>query len=554
MLFRSLVTNRPTLAVVAERSTKDDEQVLVALAGVLGMPLEEIRERVSSVKEAALRPRIVAIDVSPEVVAYLAEHEAEFPGVEIQVVPIREYPNGDVAAHVLGYTGEISEKQLAESDFSTYALGDTVGKSGAERQFESVLQGDKGYRRVEVDATGRPRAVIEEIGPVPGRDVVLTLDLEVQRVTEEALERALAEARKDDFVNARAAAAVALDIRTGEVLAMASLPTYDPTVFLGGISMANWKRLNAKGSEYPLNNRAIMGLYPPASTFKIMTGLAGLSHGVTSEWKTYYCEGRWTEMGEQWPKFCWNRRGHGTISFHNGMIKSCNTVFYEIGYAFYKRKDEKLQEYARQWGFGQRIGIDLPGEVEGRIPDAKWKAALNKDYPEFRTWLPGEAVDLAIGQGDVLVTPLQITAAYAGIANGGVVMRPHVLDHVLDSKGQPILEFQPEASFEPEVSDRDLDIIKRMLVGVTKDGTGTSAFRGFPVAVAGKTGTAQVATKDNHAWFAAFAPADDPRYAVAVVVEQGGGGGAIAAPAAREILSALLGLPIERVTATDESR
>ncbi|MDZ4180761.1 MAG: penicillin-binding transpeptidase domain-containing protein, partial [Coriobacteriia bacterium] len=349
-------------------------------------------------------------------------------------------------------------------------------------------------------------------------------------------------------------AAVATDIETGEVLAMASLPTYDPTVFLGGISTSNWEQLNAKESEYPLNNRAIMALYPPASTFKIMTGLAGLEHGVTREWGTYYCSGRWTEMGEQWSKFCWNRSGHGTISFHEGMAQSCDTVFYEIGYEFYKQGDEKFQKYSRQWGYGSLTGVDLPGEVEGRIPDAAWKTAFNKNYPEFRTWLPGDTVNLSIGQGDVLATPLQVVASYAGIANDGVIMRPHVLRQVLDSKGDPVLEFEPEIAFEPEVSDQNLDTIARSLVTVTTSGTGKGAFKGFPVKVAGKTGTAEVATKDDYAWFAAYAPADAPRYAVTVVIEQGGGGGAVAAPAARKILAALLGLPVEHVTAEDRSR
>ncbi len=550
-----LVTNRPSLAVVAAAGTKDDEELLNRLSALLGMNVEEIRERVSSVKEAALRPRVVMIDASKEIVAYLAEHEAEFPGVEVQVIPLREYPNGQVAAHILGYTGEISEAQIAEPDFEGYVLGDTVGKTGAERQFESVLQGDKGYRRIEVDAVGRPRNIVEETDPVPGRDIVLTIDLEVQRVAEEALMLALEEAHSDDFTSARAAAAVAVDVQTGEVLAMASLPTYDPQLFLGGISAADWERLNAKDSEYPLNNRATMALYPTASTFKVITGLAGLTYGTTSEWKMYRCDGRWTEMGEQWSKYCWKRAGgHGAVSFHRGIVDSCDTVFYEIGYDFYKQGDEKLQKYARQWGYGELTGIDLPGEVSGRMPDAAWKAAFNRNYPEFRTWLPGDTVNISIGQGDMLATPLQVAASYAGIANDGRIMRPHVLKQVLDSQGEPVIEMKPEVAFSPDVDPGHLAVIHRALVAVTQEGTGASAFRGFEAKVAGKTGTAEVAGKDDYAWFAAYAPAAEPRYAVAVVIEQGGHGGSVAGPAAREILSALLGLPVEHVKATDVSR
>ena len=549
-----LVSNRPTLAVVAQSAISEDEDLMYQLSLVLGMPVDEIRARVTSQKEEALRPRVIMIDASEQVVAYLAEHEAEFPGVEIEVIAVRQYPNAALGAHVLGYTGEISEDQIAEDEFEGYALGDVVGKTGVERQYESVLQGDKGYRRIEVDASGNPRRVIEEVDPIPGNDVVLTIDTEVQAAAEQALARAIDDAHADDYPNANAAAAVALDIRTGEVLAMASYPTYDPTLFLGGISTENWEMLTAEDSEYPLNNRAVMALYPPASTFKAFTGLAGLHYGVSSEWTQFYCPGRWTEMGEQWPKWCWDHSGHGTISFHEGVVDSCDTVFYEIGYEFYKQGDEQLQTYARQWGFGSLTGIDLPGEVSGRVPDAEWKREFNENYPEYQQWLPGDTVNISIGQGDLLTTPLQVAAAYGGIANGGVVMRPHVLREVLDSQGQVVRRTEPEPAFTVDVTPAELDVMGRSLVDVTEDGTGASAFRGFGATVAGKTGTAQVAGKDDYAWFAAYAPAEDPQYAVAVVVEQGGHGGSIAGPAARDILASLLGLPIEHVTATDISR
>jgi penicillin-binding protein 2 len=549
-----LVTNRATLGVTVAPSAKEDEEMLYRLSVVLEMPLDDVIERVTSTREAPLKPRLVALDVPMTTVAYLAEHEAEFPGVEVSVVPVREYPHGTLAAHVLGYTGEISEESLKSSEMEGYVLGDIVGKAGAERQFESVLQGEKGYRRVEVDAVGSPRHILEEAEPVAGRDVVLTIDLEVQKVTEEALQRALEDARADDFKNARAGAAVAIDIHTGEVLAMASVPTFDPTLFIGGISTSDWAALNAKESEYPLNNRAIQAAYPPASTYKAITGMAGLEYGVSSLSHSYYCAGRWTEMGEDWSKFCWNRRGHGSIGFTRGVAESCDVVFYEIGYEFYKRDREELQAFSRLFGIGSQLGIDLPGEVSGRVPDAAWKAEFNANYPEYRQWLPGDTVNMVIGQGDLLTTPLQMTAAYAGIANGGSIMRPHVLKEVLDSKGEAVRRYEPEVAFAAEVSPDTLRAMHNALVDVTESGTGASAFRGFDARVAGKTGTAEVAGKDDYAWFTAYAPAEDPKYAVAVVIEQGGGGGAIAAPAARAILAALLGLPVEHVQATDVSR
>jgi len=551
---RELVTNRATLAVVVAPSAGDDDEMLTRLSALLDVPLTEIQERVSSKKEAALAPRVVAIDVPLATVAYLAEHESEFPGVEVQERAIRQYPQGKLAAHVLGYTGEIADAELGEPEYKGYDPTDVVGKSGAEKAFESVLQGDRGRKKLEVDASGNPKRVIAETEPEPGRDVILTIDSRVQKVAEKALRDAMKDAHKDDYPKAKAGAAVALDTRTGEVLALASLPTYDPSIFLGGVSEKQWRSLTTTASEFPLTNRALMAQYPPASTFKAFTGLAGLQSGVTGQWKTYHCAGRWTGMGKQWAKWCWNHSGHGSESFMAGIEDSCDTVFYEIGHSFYKRKGEPLQRFVRSFGYGSVTGIELPGEADGRVPDAAWKKRYNEDYPEYQRWLPGDTVNMAIGQGDLLATPLQVAATYGGVANDGKVMRPHVLRKVLGSDGKPVLTQEQEVAFAPKVSKRNIRIMQRALENVTTQGTGAAAFRGFSTRVAGKTGTAQVAGKDDYAWFVGYAPANNPRYVVAVAVEQGGHGGSVAAPAARQILSALLGKKIEHVTASDSSR
>jgi penicillin-binding protein 2 len=573
---RELVTNRATLAVsidpaddrvrrlIVRAQSADEtddptslelEDTFGGVAGLLSMTSEQVFEKVADSSVEALRPRTVAIDVPLDVVTQLAERQTEFPGVRIDEVAVREYPSGSVASHVLGYTGEISAEQITEAGATGgYALGDIVGKTGAEVQFESVLQGDKGRRLIEVNASGKSQRVVSEQVPVAGRDVRLTIDLEVQKVAESMLARALAEAHRQNFPKARAGAAVVLDVKTGEVLAMASLPTFDPSTFLGGISQKDWAALNAKESEYPLNNRALMSAYPPASTFKVVTGLAGLEFDVASSGSSYVCQGRWTEMGEQWAKWCWNHSGHGRVSFEGGIEKSCDTVFYEIGYEFYKRKNEELQATAREFGLGSKTGIDLSGEVAGRVPDAAWKKEFNKNYPEYQLWLPGDTVNMAIGQGDLLVTPLQMATVYAGIANGGTVMRPHILKDVLDSQGSVARSSEPETLATLKASRADLDVLKRALVKVTTTGTARGVFSGFGVAVAGKTGTAQVYGKDDYAWFCAFAPADRPRYAVAVVIEQGGHGGSVAGPAARNILAKLLGQPEAEVHTTDVSR
>lgn len=571
-----LVTNRAVLAVSVDpahevvrplvlRAQNDDasddptatelQAAFGELAAMLGKTPEEIFEQVADVNQEALRPRVVALDAKMDVVAQLLERQEDFPWVQVEETSVREYPNGSVAAHVLGYTGAISQEQYESSEeYAGYEIGDTVGKSGAELQFEGVLQGDKGWRRIEVNASGKPQGIVREEAPRPGNDIRLTIDIETQRVAEEQLAAALVEARKQEQYNARAGAVVAMDVTTGEVLAMASQPTYDPSAFLGGISTEEWKALNAKKSEYPLNNRAIMAAYPAASTFKAFTGIAGLEARITYENKPYYCGGRWTEMGAKWPKWCWRRSGHGDISFHNGIVQSCDTVFYEIGYEFYLRKKEELQATARAFGLGSDTGIDLPGEVSGRIPDIAWKKEFNQNYPEYQMWLPGDTVNMAIGQGDVLVTPVQMAAAYAGIGNAGTVMRPHVLKEVLDSEGTPIRAQEPEVLSDTGVSDKSLAVMKRALVDVTEEGTARGSFIGFDVTVAGKTGTAEVKGKDDYAWFVAFAPAKNPRYAVSVVIEQAGHGGAVAAPVARNVLAQLLGEPIVQAWSTDDSR
>ncbi|MHB1323149.1 MAG: penicillin-binding protein 2 [Coriobacteriia bacterium] len=571
-----IVNNRSALAVSVDpthedvrslrlRARNDDtaddptrrelDELFGEFGGMLGVSATDIFERVNDVNQEALRPRVVAVDAPKDVVAQLLERKTDFPWVHVEEIAVREYPFGSLAAHVVGYAGSISEREFEDSDeYAGYELGDIVGKAGAERQFEGVLRGDKGWRRIEVNASGRPQGIVDEQAPRPGNDISLTIDIELQRVVEEQMSDAMAEARRQGYGSAKAGAAVVLDVTTGEVLALASAPTYDPSVFLGGISKANWQTLTAKESEYPLNDRAIMAAYPPASTFKVITAIAGVNAGITTESQTYTCTGRWTAMGQQWPKSCWKRTGHGTVSSRSGMKYSCDIVYYEIGYEFYKRKLEELQAQARAFGLGTVTGIDLPGEVSGRVPDAAWKKEFNANYPEYQLWLPGDTVNMSIGQGDMLTTPLQMATVYAGIANEGIIMKPHVLKDVLDSEGGVARSAEPEVLRRTGVSQDVLAMITRSLVDVTRDGTAQAAFAGLSAQVAGKTGTAEVMGKDDYAWFCAYAPAQEPKYAVVVVLEQAGGGGAVAAPAARNILASLLGEPVKTVRARDDSR
>jgi penicillin-binding protein 2 len=551
-----LVTNRPVMAVTVAPSLLSRENsatLITRLSTVIDISVPEIVKRLTSYKAERLAPRIVRVDVPMSTVSYLVEHAPEFPDVAIEAAAVREYPNGALAAHVLGYTGEISEKQLESEPLPDYRIGDIVGKTGIESQYDKVLQGEKGYRRLEVDSRGRVRRIVAEGEPRAGKDVVLTIDAEVQKVAEKALAEALVEAHSQNYKKARAGAAVVLDIKTGGVVAMASAPSYDPTVFLGGISDAQWQSLTAKESEYPLNNRAIMAAYAPASTFKAVTAMAALEDGAVTSNSTFDCPGIWLGMGKP-GKWCWLHSGHGKISLVGGIRESCSAVFYEIGKRLFLEKGEPLQAYARSVGLGADTGIDLPGEVPGRVPDAAWKKAYNEFYPEMQPWLGGDTVNMAIGQGDLLVTPLQLASVYASFGNGGKVMKPHVLASVLGADGQPTLSVKPTVAYDPGVRPANLATIKRALLEVTRTGTAAAVFKGFPIAVAGKTGTAQVNKKDDFAWFACYAPADAPRYAVVVVVEQGGHGGSVAGPAARQILSKLFNVPWRPVHAVDVSR
>jgi penicillin-binding protein 2 len=550
----ALVTNRATMAVYVDPVAKDDTELLERLSSAIGVPVADITSALEDVREQVLAPRLVAADVSMEVAAYISEHAAIFPGVEVREQASRAYPQGTMAAHVLGYIGQASESDLAKTN-AQYERGDLIGKSGAELQFDSVLRGDRGTKVYEVNATGKATNLIKEVGAVAGSDVQLTIDSGVQAVTENALAQALDDAHGDGYTSAKGAAAVVVNVKTGAIVAMASLPTYDPSAFLNGISNAEWEALTSKDSEYPLTNRVTMGQYPAASTFKAIVGLAGLESDLISTSTTYECKGSWTEMGTQWRKRCWSRSGHGVETFTEAMRDSCDIYFYNIGYLFYKEGDEGLQAYARRFGFGSKSGIDLPSEAAGRVPDAAWKADYNEDYPENQQWLPGDTVNLSIGQGDLLVTPLQLVNSYAGLANGGRIMTPHVLQAVLGVDGEPVLTYEPTIAYETGASAKDLAAMNTALVAVTQQGgTAYGAFRNFPVTVAGKTGTAEVAGKDDYAWFAGYAPAGDPEYAVAVIVEQGGHGGSIAGPVARQIFAALFGEKIEHVTATDVSR
>ena len=546
-----LVTNRASRTVLGNSTVIDNRRVTQRLSLVLGIPRAAIRARLIDESSGAQSDRTIANDVSMRAVSYIAENPTVFPGVSVETRYIRQYPNGSLAAHVLGYAGTISEEELQEThEGMQYESGDVVGKAGAEAAFENVLQGTKGQRTYKVNSDGTPIAVMSEVEPDTGNDVMLTIDAEVQEIAEYALQEAFAIAIGTNHYKASRGAIIAMDVNTGAIIAMASAPTYDPNEFVGGISADVWDKLNSKKSGYPMTNRAIAGQYPAASTFKAFTGLAGLTDGLVDKKIKFDCQGTWTGMGEKYPKKCWNLSGHGKLNIYDAISESCDVYFYEIASRYWdirKERPEALQDYLKSWGFGSKHGIELAGELEGRIPNEEWKKEYFWETPEDAQWVPGDLANMVIGQGDILVTPLQIVTGYAGIATGKLP-KPHVLLEVLSKDGQVVIpEKVEESDFHPKFSKEDLKTIQDALRLVVTEGGATSVFSDYPIKVAAKSGTGETGSdkRDDYAWFCGYGPIDKPQYACVCVVEEGGGGTPVAGPAVRRVLSKLFGLTEE---------
>ena len=535
----ALVKNRLAAAVTIEPEHTDNKRLKKRLSRVLKMSVDEIDERIASSKVDPIKPRVIQRDVTERAIAYIKEHSGDFPGVEVKIEAIREYPYGTLAAHVVGYLGELSEEERQDPEFVRYDLGDMVGKTGVERTYDNLLVGSKGTEFIEVNATAEPLRVIDRTSSDPGNDIVLTIDRRIQTVAEKALSDGIRRTRNKKYRNASSGATVVMTPK-GEILAMASFPTYDPTVFVGGVSQKDWAALTNEDSDYPLNNRALMAGYPPASIFKVVTAAAGYQNGVMTSGTTVFCTGLWTGMGAKWGKRCWLWSGHGTRNVVGALEVSCDSFFYDIGYRLYKLPGERLQDWSRRMGLGSKTGIDLPAEFEGRVPTAEWKKEWNKNNPENQAWFPGDTVNMAIGQGDMLTTPLQLVSLYAGIAADGIIYRPHVVKSVVGLDGRELRAIEPEKTGEFGLTPAQLGKIKEGLRRVVATGTAKKAFAGLDFEVSGKTGTAEVFGKDDFALFAAYAPSAAPEYVVVTVIEEGGGGSTAAAPVVRDILEAIM--------------
>lgn len=538
----SAITKR--LAVELKVPEKRIRKKLEASTGVTFAQLEE------QSGSAGIDLVVIKEDVDRKVVSYLLEHKPSFPGVEVRRTYLRDYPQGELAAHLLGYVREISGEQLEEKHFKGYSAGDTVGQAGLEWTYDRWLRGKDGVAKVEVDAMGQPKSRTAVPGgrlPQPGNSLVTTIDAKVQKATEGALRSAISLARSSGSYEANGAAAVVLDARNGEVVAMASYPTYDPDIWVGGISAKDFKKLNSKSTNYPQLNRAIQAARAPGSTYKAVTAVTALEEGIIGPGTGFYCEGSYKipiDTGETLFS-CWQKSGHGTLNLIGAITQSCDVYFYNVGYRIYARPGSPLAVWSGRLGLGKTTGIDIPGEVKGRVPTPEWRQSYFKSAID-KLWTPGHSINMAIGQGDLEVTPLQLGVAYAAIANGGTIVKPHLGRKVVDVQGKVVRDLNPGTSGKVDISQATLNTVRHGLREAASASTGTSAavFAGYPVAVAGKTGTAEVWDSSrsgyvDYAWYASYAPYNNPKYVTVVMVEKGGHGGSVAAPATRLIYDAI---------------
>jgi len=492
------------------------------------------------------KPVVVKRQVTRETAFIIQEEHLNLPGVQVKIEPVREYVSSTLFSHIIGYVGPIPREKVKYYTAKGYEPSeDKVGLTGLEFTFESYLKGQKGYKLVEVDVAGREvRTISQAKPPVPGYNLHLTLDMDLQAEVKAALEEGMKRA------GSKSGVAIVMDPRNGQILAMVSLPTYDNNLFARGISAEEYRRLQ-EDPHHPLVNHAITGQYPPGSTFKIVPAVAALEEGIVNEHTLIRCDGvLWVpnryfpdDPSMAQPFYCWIHKlgkGHGPINIVDAIVHSCDIFFYVIagGYNDFQGLGLKtLTHYARLFGFGEKTGIDLPGESPGLVPSARWKR-LN--YAE--NWVTGDTYNIAIGQGFLLATPLQVLNALAVIANGGTLYKPQLVYEIVDAEGRVVREFEPQVIRKIPISEKTLALVRQGLrEAVTR---GTAWRTNWPdIPVAGKTGTAEYPgprdSKGNlptHAWFAAFAPYDDPKIALVVFLEGGGEGSEMAVPVAARII------------------
>ena len=532
-----LVDNRPAfdLNIVLE-DAKPLKQTLERLAELTGDSYEDLMTTIKKAGRSAFyKPLVLKRDITRDLLAVIEAHKFDLPGIHIDIEPTRNYIHKKTAAHLIGYLGQINKQELASGKFPNVRSGDSIGRYGVEKSFEADLQGKRGGHQVEVDVNGRVIKILNTVEPVSGKDLVLTMDLSLQQ-------------KAESLLGENAGAVVALDPSNGDVLVMASSPSFDQNDFIGGISSKKWQALRDDPGR-PMNNKAIQAEYPPASTYKTITALAGLEEKVIDRNSTFFCPGFYKFGNRRY--HCWHRQGHGNLDVVDAIAQSCDVFFYQTGE---KVGVDALARYAYGSGLGRLTGIRLAHERPGLVPTSAWK---KKRYKE--PWQAGETLSISIGQGFNLVTPLQMAVFISAVGNNGTLYRPRLVRSVQDAKGQVIREIEPDITGGLPASKKNLAIVRQGLVEVVHGNRGTARRIRLPgIQIAGKTGTAQVfsrkagekfnneklrRTLQDHAWFVCYAPAQDPKIAIAVIIEHGEHGSSAAAPVAKELIHDYLGDP-----------
>jgi len=490
-----LTQNEASFSVgVIPSNVSNPDHLLDHLAKILKLDKKAILERIGRTSNP-FKPVVLKKNVGMSTVTFLLEREEEFPGVVIIAQPVRTYPYGRLASHLLGHLGEVSRAELSRSSGYGIELGDLVGKMGVEKTSNRYLQGEKGGKQVEVDAHGRALRTISEKDPFPGYNVYLTIDLRMQEIAEKEL-------------GERKGVVLIGDPYTGEILTLVSHPSFDPNLFSWGISESEWNRLRDE-PLHPLENRAIRGEYPPASTIKVITALAALEDRIISKEDTFFCGGSLV-VGNRVFKG-WKEEGHGWISMEEAIIHSCDVYFYQLGL---RLGVKRIIRYARLFGLGKPTGIDLGSEKPGFLPTPEWKKGHKGE-----AWYGGDTVNLSIGQGYILVTPVQMLKVISVIANGGYLIKPYLIKKIVDPRGDLIKEFQPQKMERVPFSSATLNFLRRSLRGVVREGTGWQA-ENKTVEISGKTGTAELSEGEKpHNWFIGYASSTHLRLAIVVLVE-----------------------------------
>ena len=528
----TLVSTRPAFNLyLTPEDAQDLDSSLNKLSQRISLDRKKLKKKMAQTK--SFKEVLIKGDIPREEVAFVEENNMSLPGIRIRAEPLRNYVFNNLASHTLGYLGEISKARLESLKGSTYRQGDFVGKNGLENIYESLLRGDKGYKEVEVDVSGRELKTLRKISPESGNNLILTLDVKIQEELEKLM-TGTAEQNMNGSV-------VVMKVQTGEIIAITSKPSFDPNKFAAGISSQNWKAL-VTDEWHPLQNRSIHGQYPPGSTYKIVTALAGLEEGVIKPDTSVFCPGHFRLGSGRYR--CWKKSGHGSMNLHDALVQSCDVYFYTIGHQL---GIDTIAKYAKRFGLGRSTRLGLSREKKGLVPTTQWKL-LNKKEP----WQLGETISASIGQGFNLVTPIQQLVLMAAVANGGILLKPYLIKRIEGPEGQIRKEFFPEIVGQIGVDLDHLEQVRKALRDVVNGvrGTGKKS-RLKNIIVSGKTGTAQVVRMKSdeelekgevipvkyrdHAWFMAFAPYEKPVVAVAIIVEHGGHGGTTAGPIAGKI-------------------